>query len=88
MSWSVSAVGKPAAVAVKLAGAFTTNKCMEPEETIRQQVGQIIAKALEVFPADTAVNVSASGSQQSPKGDGKFINQLSVKIEPIYGFAE
>ena len=87
MSWSVSALGKPEAVAKSLAESFTRNKCMEPEETIRQLAGQAIATSLAAFPPATVVKVSASGNQ-STATDGRAVNQLSVTIEPLYQFLE
>jgi hypothetical protein len=87
MSWSVSAIGKPTAVAAKLADAFTKNPCAEPEETIRQGVASAIAVALKSFDGTMAVRVDASGSQSTNNGVPTS-NQLSVKIEPIYGFVE
>lgn len=86
MSWSVQAIGKPAAVAAKLAKDFTVYKCMEPEETIKGKVAEIVAVALAAFPAGAAVKVWASGSQSVVGSD--TTNQLSVTIEPIYGYVE
>src|SRR5436305_369581 len=43
MSWSASAIGKPTAVAAKLAKDFAQVKCTEPEETIKQGVASIMA---------------------------------------------
>jgi hypothetical protein len=90
MSWSVSGVGKPEALAAKLAKDFAGNKCSEPEETIRQLAASAIAKALEVFPKDKVVSVSASGSQQggSTGPQPTYVNQLKVEINPLYGFVE
>lgn len=90
MSWSVSAIGKPVAVAAKVAKDFAAYKCAEPEETIRQMVGTAIAAALKAYPETHAVKVDASGSQQggSTGPQATYVNQLSVKIEPIYGFVE
>ena len=82
MSWSVDPIGKPTAVAKKLAEDFANNPCMEPEETIRQAVAGIVATALPSFPAGYGVRVDASGS----KSGG--VHSLSVKIEPIWGFCE
>jgi hypothetical protein len=90
MSWSVSAVGKPAAVAAKLAKDFAAIKCSEPEESIKSSVAQAVASALAAFPPNLAVTVSASGSQYAPdstKPEEKQ-NQLSVKLDPLYGFIE
>lgn len=90
MSWSVSAIGKPGAVAAKLARDFANINCAEPEETIKTNVALAVATALWSFPPNMAVRVEASGSQYAPditKPDQKQ-NQLSVKLEPIHGFAE
>lgn len=86
MSWSVARTGKTAAVAAKLAEDFASNKCVEPEETIKNIVATAVATALGAFPPDTAVRVEAAGSQWG--GPTQFQNSLSVKIEPIQGFVE
>lgn len=91
MSWSVNAVGKPAAVAAKLAIDFSRITCSEPEQTIKNHVAESVAVALAVFPPNYAVRVLASGSQGCPdssKAPEEKYNQLSVSIEPIYGFVE
>lgn len=89
MSWSVNAVGKPKAVAAKLAEAFSKNPCSEPEETIRQSVAGAIAAALQVYPDDAAVNVEANGSQSvNGSNPEKATNSLTVKIQPLFGFVE
>jgi hypothetical protein len=87
MSWSVSATGKAAAVAAKVAADLSKIKCAEPEETIKNAVGSAIAAGLAVFPPDVPVKVSASGSQ-SDRGSGQLTNQLSVDMQPIWGFIE
>lgn len=92
MSWSVSAVGRPAAVAAKLAKDIASIKCMEPEETIKNGVGTIIAAALAAYPESYAVTVSANGSQgpgYDPNKSGATVgqvNSLTVSISPLYGF--
>ncbi|TAK86728.1 MAG: hypothetical protein EPO20_06330 [Betaproteobacteria bacterium] len=89
MSWSVAAIGKPSAVAEKLAAQFANIKCSEPEETIKSNVASAIAVALNAFPPSSAVRVEAHGSQSTDLGKpGIATNSLSVKIEPIYGFVE
>jgi hypothetical protein len=91
MSWSVSAFGKPAAVAAKLATDFSKNPCSEPEETIRQAVATIVATSLAAFPPNYVVRVEASGSQSCPdfsKAPNEKTNQLKVQIEPLWGFIE
>ncbi len=87
MSWSVSAIGKPAAVAAKLEKDFQQYKCAEPEETIKAKVSEVVAFALAAYPESSAVKVMASGSQGTVT-DGKATNSLAVYIENIYGFSE
>jgi hypothetical protein len=87
MSWSVTVVGKASAVAAKVANDIASIKCSEPEETIKNNVGHAISVGLAAFGPDFPVKVSASGSQ-SDRGGGVKTNQLSVTIEPIWGFLE
>lgn len=92
MSWSVSAVGKASAVAVKIAKDFAATKCSEPEETIKNGVATIVAAALAAYPDTYAVTVTANGSQSpgySPDAPGTpmgQVNSLQVSISPLYGF--
>lgn len=90
MSWSVSAVGKPAAVAAKLAADFARITCNEPEASIKNNTATSIASALAAMPGSCAVQVEASGSQYVPDASKPevAINTLSVKIVPLYGFVE
>ena len=90
MSWSVSAVGKPQAVAAKLAKDLSSIKCVEPEETIKNAVAQILGTALAAFPPGMAVTITASGSQYVPDSTkpGEAQNQLKVDLQPLYGFCE
>ena len=90
MSWSVSQIAKPAAVAEKLAADFARIRCIEPEETVKSHVANAVAVALAAFPQNSVVEVRASGSQ-STTGEGPPViatNQLDVTIKPIYGFIE
>ena len=88
MSWSVSAVGKPVAVAEKLAKDFAKIQCQEPEETIKNHVAAAIAAGLSAFPPMLTVSVRASGSQSVNPHTCGTANQLSVTLEPLYGFVE
>lgn len=90
MSWSTTAIGKPAAVAAKVKEDIERYKCAEPEESIKNSIGQSIYAALACFPEGTAVRVEASGSQYVPDASkpDAAINTLNVKIEPLYGFIE
>ena len=90
MSWSVTAVGKPAKVAEAVAKQIAAVKCSEPEETIKNTLGTAIATALAAFPPGVAAKVEASGSQYVPdtrKPDEKQ-NTFSVSVQAIYGFVE
>jgi len=91
MSWSVSRLGRAHAVAAALEIDFAAYKCSEPEETIKKSVATAVAAALAAFPSAYAVRVEASGSQSTPdfgKAPNEATNQLTVKIEPIWGFLD
>jgi hypothetical protein len=87
MSWSFNAVGKPLAVAAKMKADLARNKCVEPEETIKSAVADIVEKALSAFPVNFPVEVSASGSQ-STDSTGAAANHLTVNIKPLWGFLD
>lgn len=88
MSWSTSAVGKPAAVAAKIAADIARIKCIEPEEAIKNKLGEAIAAALAAFPPESAVSIEANGSQSSSSQPGIATNSFSVSVKPLYGFVE
>lgn len=90
MSWSVAALGKPAAVRTEIAKQFTNgSKCSEPEESIRQAAAVTIDAALAAHTDPSkAVRVAASGSQSQDFTSKAVSNSLSIGIEPMYGFVE
>lgn len=92
MTWSVSAIGKSQAVKASLAEQFGRIDCLEPEQTIKNDVATAIARALSYFDENAVVKVSASGSQSAVVHDGQsgdeFINSLALLIEPQWGFVE
>jgi hypothetical protein len=90
MSWAINAVGKPAAVAAKLAKDFASIKCPEPEESIKAKLAEAVALALAAFPPQLAVRVEASGSQYSPNANKptEFQNNFKIDFSVIYGFVE
>jgi len=91
MSWSVTAIGKPAAVAAAIESQFAQSKCAEPEESIRQSARAAIAAALAAQSPSTAVKVSAYGSQSTFYKTGQpdgVTNNLSITIEPQQNFVE
>lgn len=94
MSWSVSAVGKPAAVSASIERQFASTSCAEPEETVRQAARVVVAAAIAAQRPDCAVQVSASGSMSTSYNEdlktwgAPFTNQLSITVQPLYGFLE
>ena len=88
MTWSIQSIGKASAVRSDIADQVSRINCAEPEASILANTAKSIDLALESFPASYAVKVTASGSQFSPASDGSMVNQLSLTIEPIYGFKE
>ncbi len=95
MSWSVSAVGKPSAVAASIESQFSRGSgCAEPEETVRQSARVVIAAVLTAQREDSAIQVSASGSMSTSYNEktetwGEPLNnQLEIKIQPLFGFVE
>lgn len=91
MSWSVSGVGKPRALAAALATQISNAKCSEPEESIKSKVGEIISAALGAMAEGTAVEVTASGSQSFIDYNNPELgatNSLRIEIRPLWGFCE
>lgn len=87
MSWSISAIGKPGAVAAKVVRDTSMNRCNEPEESIKRAAVTAIVAALDSYPPNSVVRVTASGSQYVDNGVVKY-NDLSVRVEPVHGFTE
>jgi len=92
MSWSVSAIGKPAAVAAKLATDFSKIPAMqEPEETGKNAAATAVAAIVPAFPDGHVVRVECNGSQYTPdssKAPDKKINQLNIKIDSLGAILE
>jgi hypothetical protein len=89
MSWSFNAIGKPAAVATKARTDLERITCQEPEQSLKAMVISAIETACSAMPTDQAVRIEAYGSQSYSHGaPDKFSNNMSLKIEPIYGFVE
>lgn len=97
MSWSVSAIGKKAAVAASIEKQFASTQCSEPEESVRQKARALIAATLAASTSDV-VKVDASGSASSTPvyaEDQKTVTAwkqtdqtLRLSIEPMWGFVE
>lgn len=90
MSWSVGAIGKTPAVRAQIANEFARNPCSEPEESVRQSAAATIDAALAAQDANIGVNVYANGSQsfKDYAAQTGVSNNLSITIEPIWGFVE
>jgi hypothetical protein len=93
MSWSVSALGKPKAVAVKLAADLANIDRMNmenPEQLAKNNAAATIAATLAVYPDNQIVRVEASGSQYAPNGvpDPLRISTHSLKIENLGAILE
>lgn len=93
MSWSVHAVGKPAAVKIALVQQFAAAKQstagIRHENVSVDYVEQIVNDQLDflVDIPNMAVTVAASGSAYK-SGSGVGSSQISVKVDPIYGWVE
>lgn len=88
MSWSVQAVGKAAAVARAIAEQMAKIPKMEsPEQDAKDRAALTIAETMAVMPDNVLVEVSANGSQWSPKEGVKF-HTHKLEIKAIGGFVE
>lgn len=93
MSWSVGAIGKAPAVAVKLKADLDAMTCSEPENSVKDGAGVALIAALAAQSPTAVVKASASGSQsQTYDKDGTTVllvnNTLSISVEPVWGFVE
>lgn len=97
MSWGVTATGRPAAVAAKLAVDFA--RCAEQcaaipaEQEQVKALAAVVDQALKAYVGVQAVTVSASGSAYVAKdpdtGEVKdAYSTANLKIEPMWGFVE
>jgi hypothetical protein len=86
MSWSVSGIGRPVAVAAKLAADLSAYKCVDPEESVKQAAAALLAAALAAQDPVSVVKVSASGSQGT--SGNSIYNSVRIEVEPVYGFIE
>jgi len=94
MSWSVNAVGRTEAVKQALAKQFesakSSTKNVLHEERSVAIIESLVNNELEAIKnADymKIVRVEASGSASTQNGR-VLSSQVSLKIEPIYGFVE
>ena len=86
MSWSFYAIGTPKGVLHKAREEFAKYACAEPEETVRQKVLHQLEAICLSSPDSISIKVEAFGSQGS--WDGAHCHNLTVKIEPVHGFAK
>ena len=94
MSWSVSAVGRTAAVKKALERQFeaakNATKWINHENLSVAIVENLVNNELDALDGaeyGKAIRVEASGSASTENGKVRS-SQVSVKIEPIYGFIE
>lgn len=80
-------MGKAPAVSNKVRTDLSKFKMTEPEETIKNKIGEVICDALREFPENVVVNIEASGSQ-SVGSDGKSKNTFSMKLEEKWMYVE
>jgi hypothetical protein len=94
MSWSVSAIGKPAGVARAIEDQFArSTPCVEPEETVRQNVRSAIKMAIDSLPdKNVAVRVEASGSMSFEMNGVEprkvTASTVNVKVETLWNFVD
>lgn len=88
MSWSFSAVGKPAAVALRTRQQIETgHKCAEPEDTARRNILEVAAAVAESHAAGYLVQVEASGSMYVLLDQVQTQN-IRLEVKTIHGFLE
>lgn len=92
MSWSVSGLGKPAALATKLAADFARIPAMkEPEETGKNAAATAVAALVPTYPDSYVIKVECNGTQYTPdsaKYPDKHIVSLTIKIEALGSLVE
>jgi hypothetical protein len=88
MSWYMMVTGKPAAAANKIKEEFGRNRCVEPEESFRQDLGALLHKMVLDFPPNLPVKIEASGSQGTGKPGEGNTHSLTLSIASLYGFVE
>jgi hypothetical protein len=95
MSWSLSGVGKPAALKAKLQPQFEQAKKnvahVEHEVKAVELAEQLVNGELDFLAeqaAPTPVTVSAGGSASNGNHAYPRTSQVTVSVQPIYGFAE
>jgi hypothetical protein len=93
MSWSVSALGKSDAVAKKLVIDFASldnMKMDEPEQHVKNNAADSVARILAAYPKNLCVRVEASGTQYAPNGasNPERVGTHTLKIDHLGSFVE
>lgn len=89
MSWSVMASDKRDAALTEIEKQMATSRHEEPEQSIKDKVGEIIKLALDPLPEGQQVRITARGSQWMQFGpDGEnaprlIFNNLNVQIDIV-----
>lgn len=84
MSWSFSAIGKPAAVLAKAQKDMAAYKCAEPEETLKNMALSVMETAFCVMPQDSAVKVTAFGSMSVIQAQVDAV-PASIEVPAVLG---
>lgn len=73
-----------------LTAEFLRSKCVGPEETIKNGVAAQVDALLAAAPVGQPYIVEASGSQSTPDSSKptEVVNQLQVKVQPLWNFVE
>lgn len=96
MSWGVVAIGKPAAVAAKLAADFAScaKSCSNfpAEEQSVKDCAAVVAGLLGAMIGPVAVSVRANGSASVCRDRAGVVTSATygadLKVETLYGFVE
>jgi len=83
MSWQFHQAGTAKALLAKAEEDLNRYKCIEPEESIKQSVIDIIEATLKTAPDNVIFAIDAAGSQTG--NDKGILCDLKLEIKTIYG---
>ena len=92
MSWSISALGKPAGVKSALAVQFAAAKrgCahIQAEVDTVTAIEALVNAQLDFLWAGSAVRVEGSGSAYDPPEHANRSCYVTFSVQPVYNFVE
>ena len=99
MSWSVSAVGKKAAVLASIDKQFAAIQCKLPEQALAIKAGALVHDLIVAADDNFVLRVDASGSagcvpvyeegSTTKVIDWRQTSQtLKISVEPVWGFLD